>query len=407
MEISLYTDPSAMEPMFPVIDEKLKTLATNLIGKSSALSASLHPTTAEAVARLIEPMNSYYSNLIEGHRTNPLDIEKALKGDYSAEPKKRELQLESLAHVRVQKLMKKKLREENISICSTDFLKWLHKEFYDKMPPEFRIAKTKEGKDIEIIPGAYRTGEVIVGKHIPPSADALQRFMTKFFETYNRGKLKDTLQRIIAIAASHHRLAWIHPFQDGNGRVVRLYSESLFIEEKLDGNNLWCISRGLAVYNERYFNTLHNADLERRGDYDGRGNLSGKYFYEFCEFFLETALDQVNFMTQLLDIDASLERISKYVDLMSVRKGWKPEAKYILHEAFLKGKVGRGDAIRLTGKKETSGRAIVKELMTEEFLIEKEGESRGALYINFPVKITPYIFPRLYPQDAEASLIME
>ena len=47
-------------------------------------------------------MNCYYSNLIEGHDTHPIDIERALKGDYSDDAKKRDLQLEAKAHIAVQ-----------------------------------------------------------------------------------------------------------------------------------------------------------------------------------------------------------------------------------------------------------------------------------------------------------------
>src|SRR6516164_7756065 len=52
---------------------------------------------------LVRAMNCYYSNLIEGHDTHPVDIERALKDDYSKDPRKRDLQLEAKAHITVQK----------------------------------------------------------------------------------------------------------------------------------------------------------------------------------------------------------------------------------------------------------------------------------------------------------------
>jgi Fic family protein len=404
--MELYTDTSSFTPFFPEEDNSLKDLAISLIRKTSALSNALHPITRAAIARLIEPMNSYYSNLIEGHNTHPLDIERALNKDYSKEPEKKILQLESQAHVRIQKLMKERLKSRE-NVCSPDFIKWLHKEFYDDMPAEFLVVKTKEGNTLEVVPGKFRKNEVEVGHHICPAAAVLDKFINVFIEAYNPGGISDPIKRIIAIAASHHRLAWIHPFQDGNGRVIRLYSEGLFIKEELDGNGLWCISRGLAIHNKNYYTALHNADSERNGDFDGRGNLSNKYLLEFCSFFLKTALDQVIYMTELLEIDSSLERISNYISLMSVRKKFKPEAEFILREAFLKGKVGRGEALRLTGKKESTARSIMKDLINEGLLIEKPGELKGALYINFPVKVAPYIFPKLYPKEVEATLAME
>jgi hypothetical protein len=67
------------------------------------LRSSLTPGVRTALADLVRTMNCYYSNLIEGHATHPIDIERALKNDYSADHKKRDLQLEAKAHISVQR----------------------------------------------------------------------------------------------------------------------------------------------------------------------------------------------------------------------------------------------------------------------------------------------------------------
>ncbi|WP_245288164.1 hypothetical protein [Bradyrhizobium sp. Ec3.3] len=56
--------------------------------------AACTPLIQQGIGDLVRSMNCYYSNLIEGHHTHPIDIDRALAGDYSAEPKKRNLQLE-------------------------------------------------------------------------------------------------------------------------------------------------------------------------------------------------------------------------------------------------------------------------------------------------------------------------
>lgn len=404
--IKLYDNPSAMEPLFPTDDKGiLNELAITLFKKSVALSNSLHPITRNAVSKLVQPMNSYYSNLIEGHNTHPLEIEKAMRNTYSDEPKKRILQLESIAHIEVEIAMKKKLKEEAGNICSFDFIGWIHREFYMKMPDEFRFIKNKDGKTIEVIPGALRTTEVEVGHHIGPAAASLENFLDKFAGSYNPDKITNHIKRIIAAAASHHRLAWIHPFADGNGRVVRLFTEAFFILENIDGNGLWSISRGLAKFNKKYYSTLHNADQKRWDDYDGRGNLSNKALVEFCKFFLETAIDQVDFMEELLDIDNALSRINNYVDIMVSREKLRPEAKYVLHETFLKGKVAKGEMERITGKSENTARKIMKQLLEKELLTSKD--IKDPVSINFPLHAAPYLFPRLYPKDIESTLDVE
>ncbi|MFZ0836893.1 MAG: hypothetical protein WAM77_05530 [Xanthobacteraceae bacterium] len=46
-------------------------------------------------------MNTYYSNLIEGHSTRPKDIERALAGEFDGDEGRRNLQIEAAARVRV------------------------------------------------------------------------------------------------------------------------------------------------------------------------------------------------------------------------------------------------------------------------------------------------------------------
>src|SRR5580700_9833592 len=73
----------------------------------TALLKSLPPSILTSLASLIRSMNCYYSNLIEGHDTHPIDIERALKNDYSSDAKKRDLQLEAKAHITVQQWIDK------------------------------------------------------------------------------------------------------------------------------------------------------------------------------------------------------------------------------------------------------------------------------------------------------------
>ena len=81
----------------------LNDLALELVEKSAAFRSSLPPSIAASLSDLIRSMNCYYSNLIEGHNTHPIDIDRALAGDYSTDPEQRDLQLEAEAHIAVQK----------------------------------------------------------------------------------------------------------------------------------------------------------------------------------------------------------------------------------------------------------------------------------------------------------------
>src|SRR5712691_6106537 len=82
--------PSSMEPL--VLSEAsphrgaLSDLAVELAAASSGFRRSLPGGIVRALADLVRAMNCYYSNLIEGHYTHPIDIERAMKNDYSADP---------------------------------------------------------------------------------------------------------------------------------------------------------------------------------------------------------------------------------------------------------------------------------------------------------------------------------
>src|SRR5260221_3167273 len=117
--MKFYDDPMQMEPMLPSANKSLTDLSMETARQAGALSSRIHPVTQKALASLVRNMNSYYSNLIEGHRTHPADIERALKRDFSSNPKQRALQFESKAHVEVQTLIEARLQSEpHANICS-------------------------------------------------------------------------------------------------------------------------------------------------------------------------------------------------------------------------------------------------------------------------------------------------
>ena len=73
-----------IEPLLPAAKNPVLTdLATQLWAESTALSSNLPAATIRGIGDLVRTMNCYYSNLLEGHRTHPIDIERALSQDLS------------------------------------------------------------------------------------------------------------------------------------------------------------------------------------------------------------------------------------------------------------------------------------------------------------------------------------
>lgn len=222
------------------------------------------------------------------------------------------------AHIEVEKLMVDRLHHEpDLSIHSAEFICWLHGEFYHRLPPELQSSRDRGGKSYKIEPGVLRTFEVDVGTHQPPHHEALPQFMRRFQQAYQNKDILAT-EQLVALAAAHHRLAWIHPFGDGNGRVTRLHSHAWLVRVKLDSFGLWTLSRGLAREREAYYKFLRLADQSRWNDLDGRGNLSDKALGDFCSFILKIILDQIEFMSGLFQFDVLAKRMDRYLQVERV-----------------------------------------------------------------------------------------
>ena len=116
-----------IEPLLPPDGvRKLEDLAVELVACTSRLACKLAKETVQSIGALVRSMNCYYSNLIEGHNTHPVDIERALHGDYAKDSKKRDLQLEAFAHIEVQSLIDSRTPAPR-DIVSRDYLLWLHR----------------------------------------------------------------------------------------------------------------------------------------------------------------------------------------------------------------------------------------------------------------------------------------
>jgi Fic family protein len=394
-----------MEPMLPGSQAELQELAFRIIKVSARAAGHVHPLVFREVSGMLQIINSYYSNLIEGHSTHPIEIERAMRQDYSGEPAKRALQEESLAHISVQQAIERRLEEEpELEITDEAFLRWIHETFYRLMPEEYRYVKDQEsGESFEVIPGALRERAVIVGRHVAPEASALARFLERFHQAYRLDRQYGGEQRLIAAAAAHHRLGWIHPFLDGNGRVMRLFTDTYLRKAGIDGYGLWTISRGLARHIDQYRAGLARADVQREGDLDGRGNLSLQGLTAFCRFFLQTCLDQAEYMAGMLRLDQLAARIKSYIDLRSRGLALGPtgqeelnqQSAGILLAVLLHGELPRGEAGKASGYAERKAGLLLKQLLKEGLL--RSESPKGPVRLGLPAHAVAYLFPGLVP----------
>lgn len=390
--LAQYTQPQQFEPLLPQkrLDE-LRARTRALFGRSLRLAGAAHATTIAGLRELLRAMNSYYSNRIEGQSTHPRNIERALRRDFSGTPDVAKLQRLALAHIEAERELEEQI-DAGAAPLTSDFLRRAHAAVYGRLPAGDRMIG---GEAVE--PGGLRGRLVAVGRHEPPPADALPAFLARADEVYGRACPLDDL--LFTVAAAHQRMAWVHPFLDGNGRACRLQTHCALWPLSA---GLWSVSRGLARQRERYYALLEAADGPRRGDLDGRGNLSEQALRDWCEWFVAVCEDQVDFMAKMLDLDGMKTRIQALVAFRAAHdkeyRGYRPEAALPLCHLFLAGPTPRGEFQQMTGLGERTARALLSRLI-ESGLVASDGHTAPVRFA-FPLDALQFLLPDLYPEAA-------
>jgi Fic family protein len=369
----------------------LTDLAVELAQKAAGFRRSLPESLLTSLAGLVRAMNCYYSNLIEGHETHPVDIERALKNDYSKDSRKRDLQLEARAHITVQEWIDGGGLKGRA--LTGDGIREIHRRFCELLPEDLLWVEDPETKERAIVvPGALRRKDVMVGRHVAVSPGAIPRFLARFEEVYSHLSRTDV---ILGAAAAHHRLAWIHPFLDGNGRVARLMSHAMLLET-LDTGAVWSVARGLARNVDAYRSHLADCDSPRRNDLDGRGTLSEEALARFANFFLSMCIDQVTFMEGLMQPEKLRTRILSWAE-EEIKLGLLPAKSGNILEAILyRGELPRADAAAAVGATDRHARRIVSAL-TERGILTADG-ARAPLRLVFPATLASRWMPGLFPE---------
>jgi len=387
---------SLMEPLLIADSSRyrgpLTDLALDLAQKSAGFRRSLPPSLLASLADLVRSMNCYYSNLIEGHDTHPMDIERALKKDYSQDRRQRNLQIEANAHIAVQQWIDTGGLKGGVAI-GAEAIAEIHRRFCELLPEDLLwVEDPITNQRIRLVPGEFRGRDVQVGSHIAISPGALPRFLERFERVYgNLGKA----DWIVSTAGAHHRLLWMHPFIDGNGRVARLMSHAMLLDT-LDTGAVWSVARGLARNVQQYKTLLANCDMTRRNNLDGRGTLSEEALAEFTRFFLTVCSDQIAFMEGLMQPDRLRTRILVWAE-EEVRMGQLPARSGNILEAVLyRGELARGDASTVLGTGERQARRIVSVLLEKEVLLS-DGP-RSPLRLAFPAAFAARWMPGLFPE---------
>ena len=391
----LYDSISWLEPLLidPVPADMVE-MADLMLTLKGRLEGLYPHETADRIAQLLQLTNSFYSNLIEGQYTEPKVIEQKARIKRSA----KQLTEIATSHVHLQRALERIIDRdagpEWPRLFSISLVSLIHRGlFRDASEQELKI----EGLEAPMVPGELRDIaqlNVSVGQHDAPAFQAVRPMLERMQVVY--GRIADPRYRLIAALAYHHRLAWVHPFPDGNGRVVRMITHLQLLKLGL-ASPLWSISRGLARNHEAYYQHLAQADQHRQGDLDGRGQLSLKALQAFVRFMLRTCIDQMTYMLDALDRDALRARIERAVafDERFIAAGIKPEAARALHILITQGAVLRNDFKVYMGLGERTAISQLKQLVLLGVVDSPSPKSR-IIHPGFPVWFAQLVFPDLH-----------
>jgi Fic family protein len=399
LKISQYDAPHQFEPLLPS-----EQAVRPLLERASDVAHAATSLGASAVAHtelrgLLRSMNSYYTNRIEGEHTRPADIERALQQDFSSNADLARRQRLAVAHIQTEVVCESELAVRAAAgqdlvrdLYEPAALTWLHGQLFEGLPTkDLRLA---DGSFMA--PGAWRTRAVAVGRHEAPTAAALPLFLARWREVY--GQVRRGEATIVALCAAHHRLAWMHPFLDGNGRVARLHTHLLCRASGLS-NGLWSPLRGFARSEERYKALLAAADEHRRGDLDGRGNLTQAGLVAWIGYCLDLFINQINFMAQQLNVQSMRDRMAAALafEASALQSGVRAEALIPLHYLFMvQTELGRADFKAMMGLGERVATDTVSALVRQGFVASDS--AYGKLRFAIPRHALRFYFPALWPE---------
>ncbi|MBI5278932.1 MAG: Fic family protein [Burkholderiales bacterium] len=390
----LYDHPAQMEPLLPG-EHRLGPLlerAHDLQRAADRLAGFAQPGSLAGLRTLLRAMNSYYSNKIEGQHTLPLDIERALRNDYSSDQDRAHRQLLAVAHMATEEQLESRWKRWSMSdVWSAQMVCDIHQDLFARLP-----------HDDALLPGVLRDREVAVGVHAAPAHGAIPAMLDRwagFYRSVRRGELQ-----LVAAAAAHHRLGWIHPFRDGNGRVMRLHTHLVMGKLGLT-NGLWSPLRGFARTRDNYFALLARAGEPRAGDLDGRGNLSEQALVDWIAYVLDLCIDQIGFMGRMLRLEEMKDRIAAclHFEQEVVRQGVRTEALRALHYLFaFQGELERSDFKALLGLGDRLATAQVSALLRRGLVVAYS--PYGKVRFGVPQHALRFYFPNLWPEaEAESS----
>ena len=251
--------------------------------------------------------------------------------------------------------------EENIDNIEINkrFLRELHVLTVDGLDPNKEGARN---------PGLFRSDNVKITKsnHIPPDYTQVDAMMDELITFVN----EDCPPKydLLKVAIAHHRFVWIHPFENGNGRVVRLFTYAMLLKKNIFFSKERIVNPTAVFCSDRqkYYDYLSMAD---------EGTDEG--LIAWAEYMLAGLRIEIEKIDKLLDYDYLLNTILMPTINDASERGYINETEYkVLKVAVQKQIFQASDVADVLGKNGPEVSRIIRSLKDKNMLMPVQENAR-------------------------------
>jgi len=263
----------------------------------------------------------------------------------------------------------------------TPITKALVRELHKTVVKDLKPPPKGEG---DLTPGAFRVGNVSIKQspHLPPDVSTLPGYLDELFTFINAPA--DPKLDLLRLATAHHRFAWIHPFTNGNGRVVRLATYAMLIARGFDVRTGRILNPSAIFCNDRnlYYTMLSKAD-----------SGSDDSLLEWNRYVLQGLVNEMNKIDKLIDYEFLKEKILRpAVEHCRSRSIISDIEARILGVAIEKVVFQASDIKKILPEKHAVQRSRVLRQMRENRLIEPIEEGARRYVIRFSKSLLTHGF---------------
>lgn len=351
--------PYDLKLIKPGFDSRVTDLIIELEHlRKKQLGGSTHPQVFFQLKHIFHTLESIGSARIEGNNTTVVEYFESKLDEYA----NRNIPNNILEIQNIEKAME--FIEQNVYDYPINkiFISELHKIIVDGLP-------FSGGGEGDKTPGLYRSHKIKISNsmHLPPDSYLIESYMDEMFEFIN--KEDSSKYDLLKSAIAHHRFVWIHPFGNGNGRTVRLFTYAMLIKNGFNVNVGRIVNPTAVFCNNRneYYDKLSKAD-----------SGTEKGILEWCEYVLNGLKEEIEKIDKLSDYQfLKTEILLPSINYSLSRKIIIDIEAKILKETIEKQVIQNSDLEKFfKGKAKSEISRQIKKLIEKKMLVPEKDASR-------------------------------